>query len=141
MSKGFPDLIIIVTAAFALAVPVAAQTYPEPSQQRPTESVPVCVPTTTTTLEAMTPLPTLTVYNPVMASTLPLTYYNPSAFAPAPLTFYTPLGQIDPPIRAPRAPSPSPVQTTPSQPSMPATQTIASPGPCPPGTQLERLAR
>jgi hypothetical protein len=26
-----------------------------------------------------------------------------------------------------------------SQPSMPATQTIPSPGPCPPGTQLERV--
>ena len=72
MSKGFPDLIVIVAAVFALAVPVAAQTSPDASRQRPTESVPVCVPTTITTLETATPLATLTVYNPVMASTPPL---------------------------------------------------------------------
>ena len=146
MSKGFPDPIVIVTAVFALAVPAAAQTSPDASQQRPTESVPACVPTTQ---ETMTPLATLTVYNPVMASTSTpaLTFYNPSGFPPAPLTFYTPLGQIDPPIRIPRSSSPPPVQTMPSAPampsqaSMPTTQTISSPGPCPPGTRLERLVR
>jgi hypothetical protein len=147
MSKRFPDLSIAITAVFALAVPVAAQTNPEASQQRSTESVPVCVPTTTTTLETTTPRPTLTVYNPAMAFTAALTFYNPSAFPAPPLTFYTPLGQIDPPLRTPRPLSPPPGQTMqsapamPSQPLMPTTQTIPSPGPCPPGTQVERLAR
>ena len=147
MSKGFPDLIVIVAAVFALAVPVAAQTSPDASRQRPTESVPVCVPTTITTLETMTPLRTLTVYNPVMASTPPLTFYNPSAFPAPSLTFFTPLGQIDPPIRISSPSPPASAQTTPSalalpsQRPMPTTQTIPSSGPCPPGTQLERLAR
>jgi hypothetical protein len=146
MSKRFPDLVATITAVFALAVPVAAQTNPEASQQRSTESVPMCVPTTTT-LETTTPRPTLTVYNPAMAPTAALTFYNPSAFPATPLTFYTPLGQIDPPLRAPRPQPPQPVQTLqsapamPAQPLMPTTQTIPSPGPCPPGTQVERLAR
>ena len=148
MSKSFPVLIVFLTAVFALAGPSAAQTTPGASPQRSTESVPVCVPTTTTTPEPMTRVPTVTVYNPLNASTPALTFYNsdPNAFPPPPLTFFTPLGQIDPPIRVLKPPSP-PVQAMPaaptpsSQPSFPATQTIASPGPCPPGTQLERLAR
>jgi hypothetical protein len=149
MSKGFPNPIVIASVVFAVAVPIAAQTTqtnPETSQQRPTELVPVCAPATVATPETMTPVATLTAYNPVAASTPPLTFYNPSAFARPPLTFYTPLGQIDPPIRVPTLSSP-PAQTmpsallTPSQAPMPATQTIPSPGPCPAGSQVERVAR
>jgi len=145
MSKGFPDLLVIASAVFAVAVPVAAQTIPETPEQRPTELVPICAPTTGETLETTTPLATVTLYNPVTASTPPLAFYNPSAFPSPSLTFYTPLGQIDPPIRIPTLSSPPPAQTTPSalaapsRPPMPATQTIPSPGPCPPGSQLERL--
>lgn len=147
MSKSFPALIVFLTAVFSLAGRSAAQTTPGASQQRLTEFVPVCVPTTTTTPEAMTTVRTLTVYNPLNASTPPLTFYNsdPNAFPPPPLTFYTPLGQIDPPIRAPRLPPPAQTMPSaplmPSQPSMPTTPTFPSPGPCPPGTQLERVAR
>lgn len=147
MSKSFPVLIVIFTAAFALATPVAAQTNPEASQQRSTESVPVCVPTTTATRETVTPSATVTFYNPTMASTPPLTFYNPSSFPPPPLTFYTPLGRIDPPIRVQRPLPPSSGQTMPSvsaparpsQPAMPRTETIPGSDPCPPGTHVERL--
>jgi hypothetical protein len=114
--------------------------------------VPVCVPRTPATPDTTAPLATLTVYNPVMAaSTPPLTFYNPSGLPSPQLTFYTPLGQIDPPIRTPLPSSPPnaaqslPTQSTsqsrlPSQTTMP-TQTIAAPGPCPPGTQIDRLVR
>ena len=155
MLKSFPALLVVVTAVFALGARVAAQTSPEASQQRPTELALVCAPTTTTTQETVTPLRTLTVYNPVAASTPSLTFYNPTAYPRPPLTFYTPLGQIDPPIRTSLPPTLPPVETptlppaettpsapaTPSQPSMPATQTIPAPGACPPGTQVERLTR
>ena len=162
MSKSFAVAIVMTTAVLAVAARSAAQTSPEPFQ-RPTELVPVCAPTPASSLAATTTGPTLTVYNPVSAVTPSLTYYNPIAYPPAPMTFYTPLGQIDPPIRTSRppmltplletlpdpldTPTPSvetptpPVETVPSQTPMPATQTIRSPGPCPPGTQVERLPR
>ena len=148
MSKSFPHVIATFTAVFGLTASLAAQTLGDASQQRPTEAVPSCVPATTssTTPEITPPLPTLTVYNPVLASAPPLTLYNPSTFQSPALTYYTPLGQIDPPIRI-TTPSSTFGQTTQStsstasQRSMPTTQTIASPGPCPPGTQIERPAR
>lgn len=151
--KSFPMLIVVATAAFALAEPIAAQEIPEEarqpnpetSQQRPTEAVPVCAPTTTGTQETTPPVRTLIVYNPVTASSTPsLTFYNPVAYPRPALTYYTPLGQIDPPIRTSQPPSPPPVETVqsaPPTPSMPATTTIPAPGACPPGTQVERVAR
>jgi hypothetical protein len=153
MLKSFPALLVVVAVAFAPGARVAAQASPEASQQRPSESPLVCAPSTTATQETVTPLRTLTVYNPVAASTPSLTFYNPTAYPRPPLTFYTPLGQIDPPIRTSlpptlppvETPTPPPAETTPSaiplQPSMPATQTIPAPGACPPGTQVERLTR
>jgi hypothetical protein len=159
MSKSFAVLIVVATAVLGVPARPTAQT----SQQRPSEFLPVCAPTPATALASTTTGPTLTVYNPVGAATPSLTYYNPVSYPPAPLTFYTPLGQIDPPIRTSRppaltplvetlpdpleTPTPSvetatpPVETAPLQPSMPATQTIRSPGPCPPGTQVERVPR
>jgi hypothetical protein len=144
MSKSL--VIVAVIAVFAFAVPSAAQTNDEASQQRPTESIPVCVPTTTGTEETTTPVRTLTFYNPVTASSTPsLTFYNPVAYPRSALTYYTPLGQIDPPIRTAQPPSPPPVETVqsapPTQPSMPSTTTVPAPGVCPPGTQVERVAR
>ena len=145
MSKSL--LIIVAIAVVAFAVPTAAQTNDEESQQRPSESVPVCVPTTGMQ-ETTTPLRTLTFYNPVTASSTPsLTFYNPVAYPRPALTYYTPLGQIDPPIRTQQPPSLPPVETvqsappTLSQPSMPPTTTIPAPGVCPPGAQVERVAR
>ena len=149
MSKSFPVVIVIVTAVFARATPAAAQTNPEASPQRATESVPVCVPTKSTPPETVAAPSTVTFYNPTMASTPAVTFYNPTAFPPPPLTFYTPLGRIDPPIRVQR-PLPSPpgqtmpslsVPALPPPPSMLATQTIPAPGPCPPGMQIERPVR
>ena len=146
MSKSL--LIVAATAVFAFALPGAAQTNDEASQQRRSESVPVCVPTTTGTQEVTTPVRTLTFYNPVTASSTPsLTFYNPVAYPRPALTYYTPLGQIDPPIRTSQPPSPPPVEAvqsaspTLSQPSMPPTTTVSAPGVCPPGTHVERVAR
>jgi hypothetical protein len=164
MSKSFAVLVVMATAVLAVPVRTTAQTSSAVYQQRPTEFVPVCAPTPATALTTTTTGPTLTVYNPVSAATPPsLTFYNPISYPPAPLTFYTPLGQIDPPIRTSRpstltplvdtlpdpleTPAPSvetstpPAETVPTQPPMPATQTIRSPGPCPPGTQVERVPR
>jgi hypothetical protein len=143
MSKSL--LIVAVIAVFAFAVPAAAQTSDEASPQRPSESVPVCVPPTGAQ-ETTTPVRTLTFYNPVTASSTPsLTFYNPVAYPRPALTYYTPLGQIDPPFRTPQPPSPAPAETvqsvspTLSQPSMPATTTLPAAGVCPPGTHVGRV--
>jgi hypothetical protein len=146
MSKTLRALVLMASATFAEVAPVSAQTIPEAARQRPTESVPVCVPTTIATQDGTPASSSLTVYNPVMTSGPSLTFYTPSNFPRPPLTYYTPLGQIDPPI-ATRPPSPPAAQTpqttqspssTSTQSPMPQTETIPAPGPCPPGTQLER---
>jgi hypothetical protein len=146
MSKSL--LIVALIAVFAFAAPAAAQTNDEASSQRPSESVPVCVPPTTGAQETATPVRTLTFYNPVTASSTPsLTFYNPVAYPRPALTYYTPLGQIDPPFRTPQPPSPAPAETvqsvspTLSQPTMPATTTLPAAGVCPPGTHVDRVVR
>jgi hypothetical protein len=146
MSKS--SLVVAAIAVFAFSVPADAQTNDEASQQqRPSESVPVCVPTTGTQ-DTATPVRTLTFYNPVTAASTPsLTFYNPVAYPRPALTYYTPLGQIDPPFRTPQPPSPPPAETaqsappTLSQPSMPPTTTLPAAGVCPPGAQVDRVMR